>query len=338
MLRESALGLVCERLTVELRQSNFKDMTNEVNVTYDNMIVFLSTPVSPYSAFDHRIRRLDLISICGRTEMDPCIPITINCKRFSTLGSSSDPNVDGGRILAESLFPRVPSLSSYKARQEDDDETTSKATDLDVKLSDPQSAMLLNLTNANMVVSIHVPVVVIDVSAPELLEIEKLIRYADEESKPTATVTTKSQNDFCLACSLTSETVSVYLHADNSQSNESTFVLTLEDIKAHCLVDQASKHLRWLVHDFDFLESKFSVDLLLTQPRVLSHITISRFQLYRLYRTVYRLHQRPQESELGHFKRVLLAVQNTLFIRLYIDPPYLFQYPRRVRRYILIYS
>jgi hypothetical protein len=261
MLRESALGLVCERLTVELRQNNFKDTTNEVTVAYDNMIVFLSTPVSPYSAFDHRIRRLDLISICGRTEINPCIPITINCKRFSTLGSSSDPNVDGGRILAESLFPIVPSLSSYKARQEDDDdETTSKATDLDVKLSDPQSAMLLNLTNANLVVSIHVPVVVIDVSAPELLEIEKFIRYADVESKPKATITAKSRNDLCLACSLTSETVSLYLHADNNQSNESTFVLALEDIKAHCVVDQATpKHLRWLVHDVDFLESKFSV-------------------------------------------------------------------------------
>jgi hypothetical protein len=268
MVRESSLGFVCEQMTGELRNCNSKDATNEASVSCHNIFVFVSTPVSRYSAFDHRTLRLDFISICGRTEIDPCIPITIRCNQFPKFGSSDADN-DCGRILAESLFPKVPPLSSYKAREEeedDDEKTTSKATELGVKLNDPQSAMLLDLTNTDTVVTIHVPEIVVDFSASELFEIQRMISATKLKSTPEVNKTAKSQDDevpLRLAYSFTSESLSLLLHVEDCSSCNSIFALSLEDIKAHCSIDQATaKHLRLLVHDFDFLESKFSSDLL----------------------------------------------------------------------------
>ena len=260
MVRETAFGFMCERLACELRKCDSNDATNETTISCHNIVVFVTTPVSRYSAFDNRTRRLDFISICGRNEIDPCIPITVRCNQFSKLGSS-DENFDDGRILAESLFPKVPLLSTFKARQEDDDdETKSKHTDLDVKLNDPQSALLLNIADPDMVITIHVPEIFVDLSATEVIEIQRLISFIDVQSTPTETVKTNTREDAIrqrTACSITSESISLFFHVENNSIYNSVFALSLEDIKGHCVMDQATpKHLRVLVHDFDFLESK----------------------------------------------------------------------------------
>ena len=276
MVRESALGLVCERIACEIQKTDASDKTNDAVVSCHNIVVFMTTPVTRYSAFDNRTHRLDFVSICGLTEIDPCIPISIRCNRFSNVGVSNE-TVHDGRILAESLFPRVPQLSSYKARQEDDDDETTRE---DMKLNDSQTTMLSALADINTIVSVNVPEIIIDISASEIHAIGTLI---DLQSSPNATTKTNSKTDdnsaaLCAACSVNTQSILLFLHVENNLSYNSEFALSLEDVKVYFATEkEATTHLRVLIHDFDFLECKF-VQMLITVSSLWSpHVLYFKF-------------------------------------------------------------
>jgi hypothetical protein len=286
LLRESALGFVCEKLLFEITQCDSTDKNNEASVSCHNIIAFMSSPMSQYSAFDHRIKGLDFLSICGRTEVDPCIPVLVQITQYAK-GEISNVQRGGRNVLAETLFPVVPALSSFKARQddEDDDKISDKSNTgsninegqckTELNVGDPQSVMLSDVALSDIVVSIKIPEIVIDLSAKEITTLQKVISCFQLESKPSsAPVAQTDSQRFAIrrriASSIVCDSFSVALHVDvdsckngiisvDKLLNYPSFKLSLQQCKVHlAMIGASPNHVRLLVHDFDFLESKFN--------------------------------------------------------------------------------
>jgi hypothetical protein len=265
IVRGSALGFVCERMVFELRINEGVSAKNEALLSCHNILAFVSSAISRYSAFDQRIFRLDFLSLCGRAEVDPCIPISIQCNQFPKVGVSNNNN-DSGNSLATSVFPKVPALSSFKARQEDDDDENAQPNndDNDLKMNDLQSVMLSNLDSTNIVVSVCIPEIILDLCAIEMVAIQTIISKIHKPASK-AVVNNKCQDTVTsqqIVCAINCDILRITLHVDSSydvkRSDKVAFALSMEKCQGYFLIHGSNRrHLRVLVHDFDFLESKF---------------------------------------------------------------------------------
>jgi hypothetical protein len=148
-----------------------------------NFLVFASSPQYPIASVG-RSRRLDILAATGRFEVEPPIPIALECR-----SNSSPKGLDKGTSAAKAMFPTVPPFSSFKARQEDEDEDEETDRILsgnfcNVNLEttpslrsgkDPQSEMISESENASALVQIHIPEIVVDLSREELQELLELV-------------------------------------------------------------------------------------------------------------------------------------------------------------------
>jgi len=175
-----ALGITLDNFSIEHRRRDdgprHTSERLEMTTCFDchSIICFASSPRSSESPSDRRSQRIDFFAATGRCEVDPYIPIGIEYRSVSQ-ECMSDSN------FGKNTFPTVPAFSSFKARQEDEDEDakidrilSEKLRDVDVsgrralRTKDPQNEMLEEAGKCGAVVMIHIPEVILDISKGEL--------------------------------------------------------------------------------------------------------------------------------------------------------------------------
>lgn len=271
--RESCLGIVVENVGLELksdRQDHLRAGEPIVMGQFSchHLILFAMSPTSDRNAFESRMIQKDVLAATGRVEVNPYLPISINYVKSAPGDKENNPGRDS--------FPIVPAISSFKARQEDDDEDIKTDTLLFSKLreantdsrkelrgTDPQISMLSDVEKCNSIVTINVPEVILDLSKQEL---EVFLRMLNAAKPPVETQETRkhSSEDSC------PESLSIALNCDavtlsfsdgwNTSSSSSepplsqqeafACLLAIDHIKAHVLlIGSSMKHFRFLSHD-----------------------------------------------------------------------------------------
>mmetsp|Transcript_22399 Transcript_22399/g.55399 ORF Transcript_22399/g.55399 Transcript_22399/m.55399 type:complete len:1910 (-) Transcript_22399:166-5895(-) len=226
-----------------------------------HMLMFVQSPVGDVVDVDAAIRRADIFVANGRVEVNPVTPITIEVKRNHD---------DAGR----DSFPLVPSISSFKARQEDDDEDLkidkllfSKMGDVDadsrkeLRGSDPQFGMASESEKASTVISISIPEVAIEATKSEMETVLQVLEALKPEDDPNAGTETARQDEpavassaprTCLALNISKTTVVLKQDAGETIGKEDdfSFLVALDTFKIHALKQGSlTKHVRVLAHD-----------------------------------------------------------------------------------------
>jgi len=273
----SAIGVLFENLTFEHKRQN--DMVEEseapvqrVTTTLDchNIICFASSPESTGNSLGRLCHRLDFFAATGRFEVDPFIPITV-AYRQNLQGGPSDSNV--GR----EAFPSVPTLSSFKARQEDEDEDdeidrilSEKLQDVNVdsrralRAKDPQTTMLTEAENCEAVVMVHIPAIVVDFSRIELEALLEMIqcimpkeKNAPSPGKPSSSPPASSSVAVSLACDSVCLAVHNYeIIRDRPRWN--SFLFRFDRCRAHTIPGNTpTQFFRFLSHEATLFEGSY---------------------------------------------------------------------------------
>ncbi|KAL3941096.1 MAG: hypothetical protein SGBAC_004503 [Bacillariaceae sp.] len=229
-----------------------------------HMLMFVQSPIGDVVDVDADIRRADIFVANGRVEVNPVTPITIELKRNHD---------DAGR----DSFPFVPSISSFKARQEDDDEDMkidkllfSKLGDVnadsrkELRGSDPQFGMASESEKADTVISVNIPEIGVEATKSEIETVLKVLEAlkpendskanasADIGEKSAEAVDTSSLPRTCLALTVSKTTVVLKQDVDESSCKEDafSFLVALDTFKVHTLKQGPStNHARVLAHD-----------------------------------------------------------------------------------------
>ena len=280
-----ALGITFENLVIEQRTSECRnEVGNDSTLDYIaslecyNILVFVSSPDGMHSNLGRTMRRLDIFAVAGRLEVDPYIPIALEYRLNST--------ATDGENFGKKSFPVVPPFSSFKARQEDEDEDdeidrvlSEKLHDISVdtrkalRAKDPQSSILAEVAAADAVLNVHIPEIIMDVSSKELkgfLNILKSVIPSDGGSSPKSTTQQPpSSKDHVpsIAVSVACDTIAVSLHHKNEQEAASDWmshVLRLDRCRLHTISGgQSMKYVRFLSHETTLYQGKRKLLLLL---------------------------------------------------------------------------
>jgi hypothetical protein len=291
-LTQSAVGIAMDNLSFEFRQSvackpddcsgNSDD--NIVGLELHRFVVFALSADGSDATLGRRMHRMDILVATGRFEVDPYIPIAIEYRQNS-IAETNEQNA------GKKSFPIVPPFSSFKARQEDEDEEdkidrilSEKLSDVDVdtrralRAKDPQNKMLSEAGNCSAVVNMHIPEIVGDLSKDELvafMEMIQLIFPNHGEGKSASHAEAPS-----VAISIACDTMSLALHTLVSEGGSpfwNSYLVRLDRCRAHTVCGGASmKYLRVLSHETSFFESTLVPVLFcsLMRPKVLTVISL----------------------------------------------------------------
>jgi len=212
--------------------------------------------------------------------VDSSLPMTVK------ISQCTGTNKDDLKAIALRSFPKAPTISSFKARQEDEDDDaridrvlSSKLHNLDVSSRkdlrgvDAQSTMLSDLSRAEIAVSVCLPELVGDLSIVELgvlrdmfgsLSVASGQQGDNYHQSPTAEIEDDAQSKR-VAVSLVVESASLALHGEVKdevpQKSPSSFsyVTKMDRIKVHVLMDDSRlRHTRVMVHELDLFEGEFN--------------------------------------------------------------------------------
>lgn len=270
---QSALGLTLDHLTVEHRRRGGKtgESSAEPEMTTSlechSVICFASSPEKYGSLAGRTSQRIDIVTATGRCEVDPCIPIAVEYRR----------NLRGETDVANfgtETFPTVPAFTSFKARQEDEDEDaeidrilSQKLRDVNVdsrralRAKDPQSEMLEEAGNCDAVIMVHIPGVLADVSREELetlLDMMHCILPTKQNSPESSKVSPASPSP-SLSISLACDSIALSFHnLELSQEKRwNSHHLRFDRCRAHTISGGSSmKFIRFLSHETTLYESK----------------------------------------------------------------------------------
>jgi hypothetical protein len=277
--RKSVLGLALERVDLELHQHHRGDVQTDVSVLCHNVIAFASSPKNKSNVFDQRTERFDIMALCGRTEIDPCIPVSVRYVEFSAERQIPGHGQSDTDVAVQS-FPVVPSLSSFKARQDEDDDvhidrneslsaTRAKLkTQKDSRHADPQASMLSEVAQCQAVITIHIPEILGDLSSTEMLVLMEMIDALDVNRGSSINVRpTRSPQARRTAISVHCDFMSLAVHGDStapvgderkSPATNSIFslLIKMDEFKGHILAEGTNlRQSRVLAHEVDVFES-----------------------------------------------------------------------------------
>ena len=273
-IRQSALGILLKEFTISYDGGHKKENSaaasgSATNFSCHHFLAFALAPLGSGIAVGSKMQRTDIAIGRGRMEVNPCIPVSLDCR----FGLCDDQDENHGR----KSFPVVPLISSFKARQEDDDEEAqidrllfSKLQRVDadsrreLKGSDQQSSMLSAAERCSIVVVIGIPEIVVDVSIREieviLMMVEAALPPPTRRLDPAGTPDVKESE--LVACAINCDLISLGLHRDQAYpTSESegvfSYYLMLGHFKTHSiLAGSKMKHIRLLCHEPAFYEGK----------------------------------------------------------------------------------
>jgi len=275
--RRSSLGLSFDSICFQSINSVKDTMTASLECNH-----ITAYAVSPSSGsnlmFDRKSRRFDVLSLSGINEGDPCIPISVKLWRDSNDRSEK-------RNMNPCMFPTVPAISSFKARQEDDDDDnridrvlSSKlygdaymnTSRRDLRSNDPQTEMMLEASKCDRGVSIRIPEAMIDCSVDELRSVCHMLEVAigipasrevarHQQDKFTDSSAPQLRSCVAFECDF----LSLVVHGGEQErppgpeQPNATFIAHFDKLKAHVLRDGLSaRQARILSHEFDLYHGK----------------------------------------------------------------------------------
>ncbi|KAL3925125.1 MAG: hypothetical protein SGILL_000613 [Bacillariaceae sp.] len=277
----SSICVLLENVALELKSKNDLDLQpGESSLagtfSFHHFLVFAVSPERDSIGFGTRMLRKDVMTLNGRLEVNPRIPVSIAFVQVVPNGTETNPGRDS--------FPIVPAISSFKARQEDDD--ASDATDpgtivvpkaneaeadsrKSLRASDPQISMLTGAEKSNFVVTIHVPEVFADLTMTELGILLQMMEAAKPPTngsiQPTKRDTERTSPPSSKASSIAfmCESITLALREDapfagsgrdcsraGRSSETFAFILAANQIKSHALFNESNmQHFRIMCHD-----------------------------------------------------------------------------------------
>ena len=268
-----ALGLTLDNLTVEHRRRGGKTGESSVepemttSLECHSVICFASSPEKGGSLAGRISQRIDIFAATGRCEVNPCIPIAVEYRRNLSEGA------DGANFGTE-CFPTVPAFTSFKARQEDEDEDaeidrilSEKLRDVNVdsrrslRAKDPQSEMLEEAGNCDAVIMLHIPEVLVDVSREEIESLLDMIHciLPTKQNSPESSKISPPSHSPSLSVSLACDSISLSFHNQElSQGRRwNSHLVRFDRCRAHTISGGSSmKFIRFLSHETTLYESK----------------------------------------------------------------------------------
>jgi hypothetical protein len=238
-----------------------------VALAIHNAILYVLSPCHNSEGAAHRF---DVFSFSGRTEVDPIIAVSLALWNIGTRPSTNQ-SIDDNGSKATELFPKVPAISSFKARQEDEDDdkrvdqalsSNAKEFDLDSKRSklrvaDPQPSMLSAAAASSLVLEIRIPEIIADVSIEELYILYSVGTKltAQGTSKPPASDTVALH---CISVVVICDALLLEISQNVPDDNvKKSLVIRLEKLHAHVLLHGPRVgQVRFLAHDFGLLEGE----------------------------------------------------------------------------------
>jgi hypothetical protein len=273
---KSSLGIFFDQVTLEL---NGEDSLEEsTSLSCHHALVFASSPYGKNN-LERKLQHFDIIAMSGLTDVHPVIPVSVKLYGNKREGG------EGVNNHGEACFPVVPSLSSFKARQEDEDEDnridrvlSSKLHDLGMgvrkglRADDPQSAMISEASESNTVLDIHIPEIIGDLSSNELAALSEMLECLRENLVPASNTsrcsTEPPASTHRVGLSLNCNSVSLAVHGslpepatdfDGCNSTSFSYMIKLDRLKTHTLLEKTGlRHIRMLAHELDLFESKCS--------------------------------------------------------------------------------
>eukprot|EP00980_Cylindrotheca_fusiformis_P014868 scaffold4060_cov121-Cylindrotheca_fusiformis.AAC.2 len=268
LIKGPSLGVLLENTAFEWIAGSADEYKNNLEdggrFLCNNILFFVQSPVGDAIALNANMQRADLLMASGRLEVNPCIPISIEIK----------PNTGDGKVGRDS-FPLAPTISSFKARQEDEDEDIkidrllfSKLNDVnadsrkELRGSDPQLVMVADARKAEFVVVLSIPEITADFTSSEM---ETILNILSAVKKPESAENhsfgkhprhKESGPSRIVGFALNISRITLALHEDPpvaSQLHEQesySVVLAIDNCKAHVLLhDSSTKHLRLMIHE-----------------------------------------------------------------------------------------
>ena len=277
LTKEASLGVIFLNTAIELSTGPTLDSDECLDsgkFVANQMLLFVESPVGDNIAVDTQMQRVDVCLVSGRVEVNPCIPISIEFKK----SYNKSQKAHNGR----NSFPLVPAISSFKARQEDDDEDIktdrllfSKLTDVnadsrkELRGSDPQYAMLSDVEKADVVVILGIPEITAELTKTEIETLLKVIEATmpmTSEANQSGSSQEKEESNQWLSLSVNFDKISFSLREDASRDSQGqnvdvySYLLAIDKFKVHALKQGPSmKHVRILAHDPCLYESKSKV-------------------------------------------------------------------------------
>jgi Autophagy-related protein C terminal domain len=222
--RRPALGLTLDQLLIDCAMGK-NDLDHETTITLRNAIVFASSPTGQHS-FDTWCLRTEICSFCGRMEVEPCIPISIRIVSQKR-GCLSDQH-------SARIFPKVVDISSFKARQAEDNEAEASLT------GNPEEEMTKSAALSSQAVFVFVPEVLLDLSSvevrvvQEMTESMRLSNQTGEAVPPALDNVASSAEKRPTSILIDFDSISALLRESNTDESFAFFVAT-NRLKCHVL-------------------------------------------------------------------------------------------------------
>jgi hypothetical protein len=276
-IKGASLGFLLENTNFEWSEkkndeSDSSHFESSGRFSCHHLLFFATSPVGDKIAVDTRMQRTDIFVARGRMEVNPYIPISLDFKR--NLPGSKERN--HGR----DSFPIVPAISSFKARQEDEDEELkidrllfSKLQDVDadsrkeLRGTDPQIAMVADAEKCSSVVVLNIPEILADLTKTEMETFLNMLDAAKPTTETSNSASSRSTvvapeipdeeapaKSMCLALNIDQITLSLkedsYIEGLFGKRDQFSCVLAMDTFKAHALLGGSGmKHLRLLAHE-----------------------------------------------------------------------------------------
>lgn len=288
----SSIGVVLDQVSLEYNPmpvtvaegvGHESELNETTSFECNSFLLFATSPDNESPSLARKMYRMDIVAASGLLEVEPCIPIAIQYRQNDIDNTEGD---NHGR----KTFPVVPALSSFKARQEDEDEDdeidrilSAKLQDVEIdtrrslRAKDPQCAMQDAAGKCGGVIQVHIPDIVCDLTADELCAVMRMMdMIKDSDSKESnsyqsAAVSSSSLSTSSsppLALSLACDAVTISVHSkgcpsssslwedDETESSWNSHVLRLDRCRLHTIVGGEGKQIRFLSRDVSFFEGK----------------------------------------------------------------------------------
>ena len=249
-------------------------------ISCQRLIVFMTAPRTDTEGRVCSMQRVDLLASSGRT------PISIYHKLSGPTASQS---------VGRSAFPIVKPMSSFKARQDDDDGPnaiptttgTQSANFSSLRSPDPQPTILKEVDKCNNLLELRFPEICLDLMKSELLSLSQIIAYAippfpnNEDAKINEGDSASKENDYfvknSVCVSLTIERITIHVHhttdplsvLDDSNWETYSFCVLGEEWNYFSIIGPNLKCTRLSTRRLDLYEGK--------TPQSTSSVTLSHF-------------------------------------------------------------
>ena len=214
VVRESSIGILLENVGFEFRSQAEKDVEEgsplvSGKFSCQQLVCFVTCPEGDKMVFGTKMLRKDIFIATGRAEVNPYIPLSVTFIKTIPGGKDINPGRES--------FPIVPAISSFKARQEDDDEDIKTDSILFSKIgevnadsrkelrgTDPQISMLTDAEKSDVVLTTHIPELMMDLTKKELGAFLQMVEATKPPDQGSATLEKKSENQFERSSQITS--------------------------------------------------------------------------------------------------------------------------------------